>query len=290
MRCVISHHTVYVYSKPVFLEPHVIRLRPRCDPGQNVLACDIAVTPEPTGSSCGLDAEGNAFKQCWFNDEIRKLEIRTWAEVETCRENPFDFLPESGALRLPLDLSSAVAASLAPSLQRAHIIEEGRPDHVSDLAQSLLAQAKNETIEFCTLLNGYLFSSMSKVERPEPGIQTPEESLKLLSGSCRDLTVLFLEAARCVGLPARFVSGYFWPAKCCHENTKHELHAWAEVYISGGGWRGFDPTQGLATADRHVALAAAASPALAAPVSGTFRGTGAGSTLHHEVEFRCHEE
>ncbi len=50
------------------------------------------------------------------------------------------------------------------------------------------------------------------------------------------------------------------------------MHAWAEVYVPGGGWRGYDPSQGLAVAATHVAVAAAADPRLAAPISGTFRG------------------
>jgi transglutaminase-like putative cysteine protease len=64
------------------------------------------------------------------------------------------------------------------------------------------------------------------------------------------------------------------------------MHAWAEVYVPGGGWRGYDPTHGLAIADRHIAVAASAQPALAAPVSGTFRGTGVSSKIHTELTIR----
>ena len=81
------------------------------------------------------------------------------------------------------------------------------------------------------------------------------------------------------GLAARFVSGYAH----VDDHGDHELHAWAEVYLPGGGWRGYDPTHGLAVADRHVALAAAALPADAAPVSGAFRGS-AGATLQTTVD------
>ena len=88
-------------------------------------------------------------------------------------------------------------------------------------------------------------------------------------GSCRDLAVLFCAACRAVGLAARFVSGYERDASL-QENG--DLHAWADVYLEGGGWRGYDPSRALAVASTHVAVAAASDPLLASPVSGTFRG------------------
>ena len=92
------------------------------------------------------------------------------------------------------------------------------------------------------------------------------------TGACRDLTVLFMECCRSLGLAARFVSGYQEGDK---GTDRRYMHAWAEVYLPGGGWRGFDPTHGIAVTDRHVAVASGPTPATAAPISGTFRGTGA---------------
>ena len=96
-----------------------------------------------------------------------------------------------------------------------------------------------------------------------------ETTLREQEGSCRDLAVLFCAACRAVGLAARFVSGYERDASL-QENG--DLHAWAEVYLEGGGWRGYDPSRALAVASTHVAVAAASDPLLASPVSGTFRG------------------
>ncbi len=84
-------------------------------------------------------------------------------------------------------------------------------------------------------------------------------------GSCRDLTVLFMEVCRAMGLAARFVSGYEVGDE---ETSQWELHAWAEVYLPGAGWRGYDPTHGLAVGDRHIALAANPLPQYCAPVKG----------------------
>jgi transglutaminase-like putative cysteine protease len=102
------------------------------------------------------------------------------------------------------------------------------------------------------------------------------------SGSCRDFAVLFMAACQAVGLAARFVSGY---QEGDEAQEARELHAWPEVYIPGGGWRGFDPTHGLAVCDRHVPLAAAAHPANAAPVSGKLKpGCLATTQLNYQIQ------
>jgi transglutaminase-like putative cysteine protease len=112
-----------------------------------------------------------------------------------------------------------------------------------------------------------------------------ERTLRERRGACRDLAVLFNDVCRFVGFPARFVSGYQVDVP---EEARPELHAWSEVYLPGAGWRGFDPSQGLAVADRHVPLAASRTPWMASPTSGTYRGT-ARSTLTASVQFRSPE-
>ncbi len=110
-------------------------------------------------------------------------------------------------------------------------------------------------------------------------------TLSKQTGTCRDFTVLFMAVCRAVGLAARFVSGY---QEGDLENTSHDLHAWAEVYVPGGGWRGFDPTLGLAVSNRHVAIAAAANPKDAAPVSGTLQsGQQAETTLESNIKLEA---
>ena len=103
-------------------------------------------------------------------------------------------------------------------------------------------------------------------------------------GACRDVSVLFNDACRSLGLPARFVSGYF---EGDPDNPENDLHAWSEVYLPGAGWRGFDPTHGLAVAARHVALIAGIEPDQAAPLTGSFRGTEATSEIEFDVKIRA---
>jgi transglutaminase-like putative cysteine protease len=151
---------------------------------------------------------------------------------------------------------------------------------VRDLAAELTEEAKGNAQSFLPLLTGRIHSGTSRIFREVGAAHAPEETLRRGEGSCRDLTVLMLAVARASGFAGRFVSGYYHPAGPI---TEHELHAWAELYIPGGGWRGFDPTAGLAVADRHIAIAYAAQAELAAPVRGSLRGTGT-TKMTTEVE------
>jgi transglutaminase-like putative cysteine protease len=86
-----------------------------------------------------------------------------------------------------------------------------------------------------------------------------------------------------VGLATRFVSGYEEGAA---NEERADMHAWSEVYLPGGGWRGYDPSRGLAISTAHVPIAAALHPALASPVSGTYRGSASSrmeTTLKMEI-------
>jgi anti-sigma factor RsiW len=112
----------------------------------------------------------------------------------------------------------------------------------------------------------------------------PEITLREGKGTCRDLAVLFCAACRTMGIASRFVSGYEREAAL---QERADMHAWAEVYLPGGGWRGYDPSQGLAVATSHGAVAAAADPRLAAPISGLYRGDARSEmqfTISMEVE------
>jgi transglutaminase-like putative cysteine protease len=106
--------------------------------------------------------------------------------------------------------------------------------------------------------------------RDEEGVQTPAETLQKNSGSCRDFATLLLEACRCWGLAARFVSGYMQSEVT--EAGGASTHAWMEVYLPGAGWKGFDPTSGIMTGSQHVPVAVSRTPENAAPIAGSFSG------------------
>jgi transglutaminase-like putative cysteine protease len=267
----ISHTTVYTYDRPVFFEPHTFRLRPRADFALKLIDFNLSVEPTPAGLAHALDLDGNVVTHAWFSGVSDALTIRAVSKTESSARNPFDFIVfEPAAEKLPLRYTAA-AQSLAPYLAR------GRPaPEVDRWAESIARSAAGETLAFLTALCKEIRDRSRYTVREEGDAKPAEETFKSREGSCRDLAALFIDACRALGIAARFVSGY-------HESSVHQeklyMHAWAEVYLPGGGWRGFDPTLGMAVTDAHIPVAAAADPRDAAPVTGRFRGTGAGHKL-----------
>jgi transglutaminase-like putative cysteine protease len=272
----IEHKTVYRYSQPVFPEPMTVRLRPRSDCTQRLLRFQMRVDPEPAGQADCVDLEGNSTRCLWFNGQHRSLVIETEAEVQTLRQNPFDYiLMHNGASTLPVEYPPSLADRLQPYHLRPHIETE-----VDSYAKDLLDEVKGSTLEFLSLLCDRMHADFERIHREKGEPHSPEQTLKTRRGACRDLAVLFNDACRSVGMAARFVGGYH---EGDPEKVEGELHAWSEIYLPGAGWRGYDPTHGLAVADRHVAVVAGIDPIEAAPVDGTFRGTGATSEIIYEI-------
>jgi transglutaminase-like putative cysteine protease len=276
------HLTRLDYSRAVFLEPLTVRLRPRSDCTQRLLDFDMHVEPAPTGRSECLGAEGNTETLLWFEGHHASLTITATSTVETLRANPFDHIvTEPHALRLPMDYPGGLGVAL-----EAHRRPSAPSSEVNEFAQSTLRDCDGQTQSFLSTLTSRIWETFEKTVREEGAPQPPSQTLARRSGACRDLTVLFMDTCRALGLAARFVSGY-------HEGDPDEpenhLHAWAEVYLLGGGWRGFDPTLGLAVADRHVALAAGIDSEGAAPTTGTFRATGATSKLVSDLTLHSAE-
>ncbi len=278
-----THVTEYSYSRPVFIEPHVIRLCPRSDGVQRLRKFRITIDPAPAGLTECLDIEGNATTEAWFSHETVKFRIATEFLVETFRSNPFDFLlSEGSAETLPLEYSSQDARLLDPYRDAF-----AQDSSVREFAKGIANGCGRKTLPFLDELNRRLYQEIDCVIRETGDPAAPELTLSQRRGSCRDLAVLFVAACRSQGIAARFVSGYQEgdPA----QDIRY-LHAWAEVYLPGAGWRGYDPTHGLAVGIGHIALAASYAPERAAPVSGNFRGTGALTRMVSRIEIRKIEE
>ena len=277
----IRHSLHYRYDRPVFFEPLTLRLTPRQDSFQRLLHHNLEVEAPPSGLSSGLDADGNASQVVWFDDLRNRLDLIVTMEVETLPDNPFDWIITDPAVAsLPARYDDATALSLSPFLALDPIDPE-----VATWAAELAAGVGQTTAPFLMTLADGIHHGFHHVGRPDGDPMQPPETLAGRSGACRDTAILYVAACRSQGLAARFVSGYSMHHP--PEVTEQELHAWAEVYLPGAGWRAYDPSLGLAVADGHVALATAPDHRRAAPVSGSYRGTGVGSTMDYRVALQA---
>jgi transglutaminase-like putative cysteine protease len=277
----IRHALRYAYGKPVFLEPTTLRLMPRSDPAQHTLQHRLQVWPEPSGTTRVLEPDGGEAVVLWFDALQQELSIEMEMVLRTSRPNPFDWIvTHEPAMRLPASYPPAEAQSLQACLRGGGAIAEP----VQQWAQQLAAAVEGSTTDFLMHLADTIHHSFHHIGRPDGEPMDPADTLATRTGACRDTAMLYIEACRSLGLAARFVSGYSMHHP--EEVSEHELHAWAEVYIPGAGWRGYDPSLGLAVADGHVVLTAAPDHHLAAPVSGRYRGTGVASSMRYSVEVR----
>lgn len=270
MQYQISHTTTYTYSKPVTLQPHLVRLRPRSDGFQTLQSFSLLVIPAPKQQSYLADLDGNTLIKLWFEPEpTEHLTVEVISQVETHLTNPFEYLLEPWATKLPIDYPTSLLMQLQPYLH-GHLLPypSGIDPIALQLAQEICQQVNGNPIAFLGELNQRIYRTCQHSIR-ETGSALPAGiTWTSKAGSCRDFTVLFMEVCRAIGLAARFVSGY---QEGDLDSTDRHLHAWAEIYLPGAGWRGYDPTQGLVVADRHIPLIASPIAQTAAPISGAFQ-------------------
>lgn len=280
----ITHRIIYTYDRPVLLAPHSIRMQPRCDVTQRLHQFSLTVEPEPKRSVDNLDLDGNAVTRVWFPDEpITSLTIEAMSQVETRRTNPFDYLLEPWAVRLPIDYPVSLLDRLHPYLTGQFSRLSGGGDSAAvQLAQEVWEATSGNVVSFLSELADRIYTQCGYRLRENGDALPAGITWRQKSGSCRDYAVLFTEVCRAVGLAARFVSGY---QEGDVESDDRHLHAWTEVYLPGAGWRGYDPTQGLATADAHIALVACPTSHQTAPVSGTLKqAAGVSSQMRYNLK------
>jgi len=242
---------------------------------------ELQVEPDPEIITDNLDIDSNCTTTIWFNVMYDHLKITAKSVVYVPPVNPFGFiLTDDQVLHVPASYSLNYLETLEPYLRRRH-----ESPLMDDLVNKILIRSKNETNSFLLNLSSEIHEQFSKESREMGSARSPHETLTRRSGACRDLSLLYMECCRSVGLAARFVSGYGCREDVDQLKGRH-MHAWAEVYLPGGGWRGFDPSIGLAVSGQHVAVASAADPENAAPTSGTFRGNNVQSNLKYYVNIR----
>lgn len=279
MKITVTHSTIYRYDVPVYLEPHIFRLRPRNHEAQRLLTFDLQILPTPAGVTECLDQDGNLALNAWFDAPTEELSVRSHFSVEMLRGNPFDYVIAGESLNLPLWYRDPLAAALVPYRNDGQVAES-----VKEFARWMAEGSQWNALRFLLDLCGRIHRECRQVIRPFGAPWPSDRTLQLREGSCRDLAVLYCDACRAMGIAARFVSGY---ERASAKSLDQYMHAWAEVYLPGIGWRGYDPARGLAVSNEHVAVAAGFDFDLAAPVAGWYSG-GSGSrmdaSLRLEVE------
>ena len=274
----IRHLTHYKYDRPVTLGPQVIRLRPAPHSRTRVISHSLKVSPENHFVNHQQDPYGNWLSRFVFPEPVTEFRIEVDLVADMTVYNPFDFFVDETAQEWPFDYPAELVEDL--SIYRK---TETPGPLLADFMKSI-PRDKTGTVDFLVGLNARLSNEINYVIRMEPGVQTPEETLGTVRGSCRDTSWLLVQILRNLGFAARFVSGYLiqlkpdlvaldGPAGTDHDFT--DLHAWCEVYLPGAGWIGLDPTSGLLTGESHIPLAATPHYSNAAPIVGGFSSAGA---------------
>ena len=292
IRVALYHGTVYEYDRLVTLSPQTVRLRPAPHSRTVVTSYSMRVDPQQHFINWQQDPQGNFMARLVFPNQTRRFALEVSLVAEMTVINPFDFFLEPYAERYPFPYEDWERRELRPYLET---LPAG-PRMQAFLAS--LNTKESHTIDFLVELNGVVQRHIGYVIRLAPGVQTPEETLELRKGSCRDSGWLLVQVLRHLGLAARFVSGYLIQLKPDVKSLDGppgpemdftDLHAWAEVYLPGAGWIGLDPTSGLFAGEGHIPLAATPEPQSAAPISG--RVSASEVKFHHEMRVtRIHED
>ena len=280
----LAHEISFIFGDPVHFEPILLRMRPRTDATQTLLSFRLESSPKPERIDRISDLDGNDLDRLWFRGSQKSLVLKTISRVRTFRSNPFDFLfHDFRAGTLPLSYPSRFISLLSPYL--APGISTGRGPLFGKFLTHLKEVSRMETLPFLIALARHIPEVLSAQIREEGPPRSPEETLEEGSGSCRDFALLAMEACRSLNIAARFTSGYHLPTV----PLLPSLHGWAEVYLPEAGWRGLDPSEGILTADRHIALVSSADPFQTLPTEGSYRGEGS-STLSTSVRVDLLEE
>lgn len=292
IRVALNHKSIYEYDRSVEMDAHIVRLRPAPHCRTPICSYSLRVFPNKHFLNWQQDPHSNHLARLIFNEPTTLFEVEVDLVAEMTVINPFDFFLEPEAEMFPFEYEKTLAKDLLPFL---HVDPPG--SELTAIIDSVDLKP-TKTIDFIVDLNRRLQQLIKYVVRLEHGVQTPEETLELGSGSCRDSAWLMVQLMRNLGLASRFVSGYLiqlkpdvesldGPSGAAEDFT--DLHAWAEVYLPGAGWIGLDPTSGLLAGEGHIPLACTPEPINAAPITGAIAECEV--NFRHEMSVtRIHED
>lgn len=271
----VRHVTSYRYASPVQFGPHRMMFRPRDSHDLRLVEATMSITPTPRSVRWIYDVFGNSVAIAEFGGvAATELVFESRLVVETFEiENP-NFPIEAYASTYPF----AYAAEDVPDLARTIERHWPDPERTVDLwaKRFVGGNGPTDTAQMLATMATTIQSELFYQARDLPGVQAPDETLRMGSGSCRDYAVLMMEAARSLGFAARFVTGYVYSrdADGAGNVGGGATHAWVQIYLPGAGWVEFDPTNGIIGTRDLIRVAVTRHPSQAVPLSGEFTGPG----------------
>lgn len=262
----ILHRTYYNFSSTVTLGPHFLRLRPREDYELRIESFSLNITPNAT-LLWHRDAEGNSVATASFAQKTQQLIFESEVIIQQYNEAPLNFMVADYAVHYPFNYTQDDQVLLNPYMQ---LPDQDTQQQIKRWAQQLWHADDNiQTYTALQRIASHIYNNFTYKLREEPGVQSAKETLSRNTGSCRDFAQLFMDAAKCMGLAARFVTGYLHAPGL---DAAGATHAWAEVYLPGAGWKGFDPTIGQMAGTDHIPVAVARLSKSVPPIAGSFIG------------------
>lgn len=268
----VVHKTVYRYARPVVFLDHRFMCRPRDSHDLRLLDTALTITPSATVRWLH-DVFGNSIAIASFSEPADTLVFESGFSVEHFPVETQGFFIEPYARHLPFNYGAEDVSDLGRTRER-HYPD---PDHRIDLwAKALVRPGQTATMDVLRAMTEAIKRQFRYVSRDEMGTQTPLETLGNGSGSCRDFALFMMEAARSLGMAARFVSGYLYDEQLIGADVGMigggTTHAWVQVFLPGAGWVEFDPTNGLIGGRNLIRVAVARDASQAIPLAGSFEG------------------
>ena len=267
MKIHIHHRTTYRYSLKVSLGLHRLMMRPREGHGVRLEGCSFDISL-PHRLRWVRDLHENNIGLIDFTELASEMVIEGNFTLDISERNPFDFILLPDAAEYPFSYDHELLLELLPLSQSIYIRDV---DRIRDwLAPFWHPGKKVETLSLLQQLNLHIYRTFRYQRREQRGVLSPAETLENNGGSCRDFATLFMEICRFMGLASRFVSGYMYSSEIA---GRMSMHGWAEVYLPGAGWIGFDPSWGLLAASNYFPVAVSRHSEHVPPISGTYFGT-----------------
>jgi len=281
----VVHRTRYTYAQPVSFGPHRLMMRPRDSHDLRLLATSLTISP-PATVRWLHDAFGNSVAVAEFSQAGDELLV-----VSSFRAEHYP-LPEEAvtleeyARRYPFSYDALETPDIGRTIERHYPDREHRIDAWA--RRFVVAQRDGDTMAILLAMTAAIGAEFSYDGREAMGTQDPLVTLGSGTGTCRDFALFLMEAARSLGLAARFVFGYLDDEGQVGEQHivgGGATHAWAQIYLPGAGWVEFDPTNRLAGGRNLIRVAVTRDPSQAIPLSGTFIGP-ANVFLRMDVEVK----